>query len=309
MRAWNLSFECADKNYIKWVIYRGVTWASIGLRPTIKLRELIWHNQRLRVLVYHRICNMPRETSLEYWNVPPAQFDLQMHYLREHGYNVFTVGEAYRMIHAGQPLPPKAVSITFDDGYHNNYEFAYPILHKYGLRATMFLVYEYIGSCRAFEWVRWDEAALKYKQANPSTREPLNWDEVIEMSQNGIEFGSHSLTHARMSDLSPKQLENEIGQSKSKLEQRLGTEVIGFVSPFGLGSAFKKTVREILLEKGYLYAFLGRVGSIGPEDDPYDWGRHAVYEKDSLEILRLKVNGAYDWFGHVQPIWQRMFGS
>lgn len=309
MRGWNSNLKQAYRNYIKWAIYKGITWATIALGPAIKLRELIWHNQRLRVFVYHRICNMPRETSLEYWNVPPAQFDLQMHYLRRHGYNVLTVGEAYRLIHAGLPLPPRAVSITFDDGYHNNYEFAYPILHKYGLRATIFLVYEYVGGRRPFEWVRWDEATLRDKQANRSSWEPLTWDEVIEMSQNGIEFGSHSLTHARMSDLSPEQLEYEIGQSKSKLEQRLGTEVIGFVSPFGLGSAFKKTVREILIDKGYLYAFLGRIGSIGPGDDPYDWGRHSVYEKDSLEIFKRKVDGVYDWLRHVQPIWQRLLGT
>jgi peptidoglycan/xylan/chitin deacetylase (PgdA/CDA1 family) len=252
---------------------------------------------------------MPRETSIEYWNVPPAQFDREMHYLYSHGYNIITVGEAYRLIRSGQPLPAKAVSITFDDGYRNNYEFAYPILCKYGLRVTMFLVYEYVGSRRAFEWVHWDDAALRDKETNPSSWEPLTWDQVIEMSRHGIEFESHSLTHSRLSDLSPIQLSNELEQSKDKLEQRLGTEVIGFVSPFGLGSAFKKTVREILIEKGYRYAFLGRIGSIGAGDDSYDWGRHSVYEKDSLEIFKRKLDGAYDWLGWVQPIWQRLLGT
>ena len=80
----------------------------------------------------------------------------------------------------GTPLPEKPVIITFDDGYADNYENAYPILKKYGFKATIFLIYDFTNTYPNY----------------------LTWDQIAEMKESGlIRFESHTMTHANLAEL------------------------------------------------------------------------------------------------------------
>ena len=96
---------------------------------------------QILVLNYHKVSD--EFLSLA---VAPADFDWQMRYLKEHGYHAITPDELYDAIEGTGALPDKPVLITFDDGYQDNYDNAYPILKKYGLKGTVFVVTSFMGT-------------------------------------------------------------------------------------------------------------------------------------------------------------------
>ena len=103
--------------------------------------------------------------------------------------------------------------VTLDDGFQDNYEHALPILSRLKVPATVFLTVGYIGTDRLPTLTRTDFMPR-----------PLDWREVKEMQAQGIEFGSHTITHPMLSQVSLDVARREIGESKRMLEDRLGTD-------------------------------------------------------------------------------------
>ena len=93
------------------------------------------------VLNYHQVEDKDGNPLTLYCD----QFDQQMAYLAEEGYHTITLDEMMDAAESGAPLPAKPVVITLDDGYVDNYEYAYPILKKYGFKATIFLINDFTG--------------------------------------------------------------------------------------------------------------------------------------------------------------------
>jgi len=108
----------------------------------------------LTVLNYHRIEN-PNESNFSTFkpniSASPEMFDLQMEYLARH-YNIVSANEVTAWITDGRSLPPKAALVTFDDGYLDNYSNAYPVLHRRGIPAIIFLASDYMESSTPFYW-------------------------------------------------------------------------------------------------------------------------------------------------------------
>jgi peptidoglycan/xylan/chitin deacetylase (PgdA/CDA1 family) len=118
---------------------------------------------------------------------------------------------------------PDGVAITFDDGFSNFLEYALPELKRYAFPATVFVVNRHVGGRN--DWP---------SQAPGIPVLPLmNWDELAAIARDGISIGAHTLTHPSLTELSPEELENEIRDSKSELEQRLLREVGLFAYPYG----------------------------------------------------------------------------
>lgn len=113
------------------------------------LRRRLLKSQ-VAILMYHRV--MPQTDG---WSFPllvaASDFERQIQYLTRE-YNVLTLDELAQYIHEHKPLPKRAVVITFDDGYKDNYTYAYPILKKYGVPATIFVTTGYIGGGNLFWW-------------------------------------------------------------------------------------------------------------------------------------------------------------
>ena len=148
-------------------------------------------NISITVLNYHKIDDMNIALS-----VLPSDFDRQMAYLKEHGYNTINSQQLYEYLANGTPLPSNPIMITFDDGYEDNYRNAYPILQKYGFTGTIFVITDFVS-------------------AQPNY---LTWEQIKEMKAHGMDFQSHTATHQSMTGLSEEQLRQELTKSKQTLE-------------------------------------------------------------------------------------------
>jgi peptidoglycan/xylan/chitin deacetylase (PgdA/CDA1 family) len=168
------------------------------------------------------------------------------------------------------------VGITFDDGYEDFLSAALPTLERLGFSATVFVVAGMLGKENTWEHRGGPRLPLRLLDANG----------VREISQRGIEVGSHTVTHPRLPGLDPETLVHEISDSRQRLGELLGAPVEGFCYPYGNldGPAIRAARRA-----GYLYA-VGTKKSI--EYGLYDWPRTYVGDKDSPLRLGVKLRAS-----------------
>jgi peptidoglycan/xylan/chitin deacetylase (PgdA/CDA1 family) len=193
-----------------------------------------------------------------------ADFENQMHFLSKK-YNPMSLEKMVQCIQDGMSLPSKAIAVTFDDGYQDNYENAYPILKKYNMPATVFLTTGFIGTGEIPVWEKGYYTAEKTLM--------LSWKQVQEMSNDGISFGSHTLTHPFLTRIPRKQVKMEIHQSKDIIEQRIGKPVATFSYP---GGDFNSDVKGIVKEAGYSAAVSTIAGYNKPYDDVHALKRNII---------------------------------
>jgi len=255
---------------------------------------------KIPVIMYHMVCNTSGEnTRVRYDNVFPEQFKQQMQYLCESGYRVVRLAEYFKWHKGELNLPKKSVVITFDDGYKNVYDNAYPVLRKYNFPATIFLVTDYIGKEQSFGWFKDDDNSLW----------PLSWGEVAEMSQGNITIGSHSLSHPHLGRLTPEKIEKELGSSKQEIEDQINKEASFFSYPIGIKQygVYNNNTKRGLISSGYQLAFVSEIGRNIQGSDRYIQKRIAIAENDSLFVFKCKLVGAYDWVGLAQTVFQKIF--
>jgi len=179
-----------------------------------------------------------------------------MAYLAAHGYRVVKLSDLVSAAQAGG----RCVALTFDDGYRDVHDAAWPILQRYGFQATMFLV---------SGWMR-GEPGLDGPHAPL-----LTLAQVREMARCGVEFGTHGRTHAALVGLPPDQLWAEVAGSREELEQMLGLPITMFAYPYGLYDA---PARQAVGDAGYALA----AALFNGTDDP-------------LALFRWEVGGPGDW--------------
>lgn len=188
------------------------------------------------ILMYHQIGTYTPAQDPHGISVTPDAFAQQMAHLNDAGYSVVRLSEAVATLRNGGTLPSKAVAITFDDGYRDNYTHAWPVLKQYGFAATIYLVPAHIGGA-----AMWD--------GEVGAGHPLmNWDEIREMQGGLIEFGSHTRTHADLNAVTIEQARDEICTSKRLLEDGLGQPVTTLAYPY---ERFNADVMQLTEECGY----------------------------------------------------------
>jgi peptidoglycan/xylan/chitin deacetylase (PgdA/CDA1 family) len=164
------------------------------------------------ILTYHSL-----DSSGSVISIRPDVFREQMESLAETGAQVTP-------LHAVRDTPG-AIALTFDDGFRNFFEHAFPVLQKLRFPATVFVVSGYCGGQN--NW-----PSQPRNNGIPSA-DLLRWSEVEELARAGIEIGAHSVTHPRMSLLSPKETEEELLRSRATIEDRIGRPVRSFAYPYG----------------------------------------------------------------------------
>ncbi|MBQ8495861.1 MAG: polysaccharide deacetylase family protein [Clostridia bacterium] len=186
-----------------------------------------------KIILYHLI-NDETYGSNEYLFVKEADFEEQLKTLRDEGYQTFFADEPYK-IKNGE----KAVVITFDDGYEDNYTIAFPLLQKYGMKATVFLPSSMIG-----------------------TEGHLSEAQIKEMQESGLfHFGSHTVTHAKLDTALSEEIERELSESKTAIEAIIGKPVTALAYPNG---AYNDMVELFAEKHGYLYCY-----TTNPPQEPY----------------------------------------
>ena len=198
------------------------------------------------VLNYHKIDRMNIPLS-----VSPEEFDQQMSYFKTYNFNVIGLDRLYDYLEKGEPLPKKSVVITFDDGYSDNYDNAYPILKKYGFPATIFVITSLVGK--------------------PNY---ITWAQAKEMSENGIGIDSHTVNHRTLSDMSSEKALNELKKSKEIIEKNVGKTVKYVAYPEGY---YNKITEKLAKEAGYRGALTIRYGAVDKFSDPFALERVPIF--------------------------------
>ena len=231
---------------------------------------------RLPVLLFHHVGPSYTGTHASL-TINPASFERQVHCLARNGFKGIQPRQWLRWRNEGRGLPKKPVLFTFDDGYADLAEYAFPVLHRYGFGAAVYIVTGNIGGTNA-----WDE---KYGSA---AHRLLSAEQLRYWAERGIEFGSHSRTHADLRQLTPAQVRKEVEDSADDLEELLGNRPISFAYPYGYHSPDAvECVRE-----NYEVAF-----DINPRarginhllSDPHLLQRTMVQPVDSLVEVMLRV--------------------
>lgn len=252
------------------------------------------------VLVYHSVA-APGAGELLPDSVPLEQFEKQMRFLRERAYHPVTLGELAALIEAGHAPPKNCVAVTFDDGYHDTFAHAFPVLKACGIPATVFLAASYIGSAPPFPWLG---------ERNGGTR-PMTWQQAQELQRAGMEIGSHTYSHRFIPTLAKEELCEELARSKEVIEQRIGTPVQSLAVPYSFPLRhprwlhFQDDLRDALTRAGYRYCCTMQRGHIGARDDLFALRRMPVGREDDLRLFRAKLEGCFAWTEPLQACYQR----
>ena len=199
--------------------------------------------------------------------VPERRFARQLWWLARAGYNVITFGEYLELRAAYRLPPPRTVVVTIDDGYVDTAAVAGPILRRFGLRATVFLVSSP------------DERRSAGVDAALADRPMLGVEQAHRLPAETFEIGSHTRTHPDLTTISAIDARREICDSKAELERGLGIPVTGFAYPFGASNA---TVRELVEGAGYAAARGTRPGRNRPATGPFDLRWLEIRGTDSI---------------------------
>ena len=229
-----------------------------------------------RILMYHMIRDKISGKKFNSLRVSPVNFERQIKYLYENGWQSYTMSEA---IKEKKNLPLKSVVLTFDDGYQDNLINALPILKKYAFKATIYLVNDRHNR----DWSGYRKA--KNQGAGLKDEAKLSDDEVKELLASGfIEIGAHTITHANLNNLNESESKREICSSKEQIEKLFQAECKSFAYPFGLFTAKDK---KIVKACEYSNAVSTKVGIAD------------LNSCDIFEIPRVTVSGKDNFFAFI----------
>ena len=217
------------------------------------------------VLIYHKIDLPTSDVKIRGAYTAPKKFERQINYLKKNGFVFHTASELIAHYRDHGKFPEKGIALTFDDGWKDNYLNAFPILKKFGVKATIFLVPACIG--KTTDLVTAD---------GEGEREHLTEADILEMSTSGVEFGSHSMNHNLFHQISPAEIEFEVCESKKHIENLVQKPCKVFAYPAGFYTAYAKNALE---RAGYSAAF-STVYGIGIEPDVYALNRTEILRRD-----------------------------
>ncbi len=220
------------------------------------------------ILQYHHVStDTPRSTS-----VSPEELEQHMAYLAEY-HHVISLQSALTSIKNKTPLPQRSVVITFDDGYKNIGENGHPILRKYGFDYTIFINPSQIGILNS----------------------QLSWDDVKQMSKEGVTFANHTLDHLHLLDRYINEdkanwiarIKKNINAAEDALSEQIGYSKKWIAYPYG---EFDMTVKAMLKEMSYV-GFGQHSGAVGQFSDMQSLPRFpAAGRYANLDTLLTKIN-------------------
>lgn len=179
-----------------------------------------WSTVRLPILMYHRIADRG-PAALARFRTAPVDFEAQLAHLNGEGFRTIGVSELVAAALARSPIPGRAVLITFDDGYADFAETAWPLLRRYGFGACLFLASDHIGGASTWDVGSGEPAPL------------MGWDEIRALVADGVEVGSHGVSHAALGAIDAEDAALECARSRAALEDGLGRPVRAISYPFG----------------------------------------------------------------------------
>lgn len=214
------------------------------------------------VMYYHSISSSEENSLI----LSPERFRKQMQYILDSGFTPLTLSQVYRYHTEGLKIPKKSIFITLDDGYENNYTEGYKILNELKIPATIFVQTD-----------RVDKPGW------------LKKEQIVEMSQNGIDIMSHTVSHPSLKKLSYEEQLKELTESKNVLEEILGKEVYAISYPYG---DYNKDTLKIVKEVGYKIAFTTKERLKNKDDGVFELQRIYSNSKRDFEHFKNSIEKA-----------------
>ena len=213
--------------------------------------------QELNVLMYHSISDGDGPTC-----IPAPVFRMQLDQLADLGYQSVSLDEVANWLTRQAPLPPRPVLITFDDGFQDFTETAWPLLKSRGLGAVVFVPTGRVGGFDDWE-----------VSTGHTARRLMSWEDVQRLGGDGVEFGGHSVHHEDLTRLPISRVRDEVETSRCVLEERLGGQIVAFAPPFGRSNAAIRAV----IARAYQLSFGTMLG-------------RATQKSEALELPRLEMH-------------------
>jgi len=238
--------------------------------------------REMPILMYHRLVEHPSEQGVHGTWTTVQMFEKHLRLIQRMGFETLTFQDFHDkgFIHRFSP-GKKYLMITADDGYRDNLTRMLPLLKKYNMKATVYVV---SGETHN----RWDVD----HPTNPDVRVPLlSGDEIRALDASGhVEIGGHTLSHAKLNELDAESQAKEIRENKRVLEGILGHPMLSFAYPFGyLNESAKNQAREA----GYAYAVSTDSGPRAMHQDRFQIRRIAVFPRTDVFGLWRKIRGDY----------------
>ena len=236
----------------------------------------IINKNKIPVLCYHNLATAEEKTNFESekdWTIDVKNFEEQLKYFKKHNYKTLTMEEFYKWKQGMLNLPQKSVLITFDDGFLSNYHYAFPLLKKYNMNATVFLIGEYVQNATQTDW-----------NGNIKTYMPLELVEKSKEEYPNINFCSHTYGlhyHNSINEVSKEQIEKDFSVFNNNIAN---TKFLAY--PFG---QYNEDLINSWKSSDGLLAF-----AYGPTRKDY---RKASRKDDNYKIPRLNVS-------HGMEIWK-----
>lgn len=238
------------------------------------------------ILMYHSISDNPERASHPYFqtNTDPATFRKHMEWLAINRYRSIPLRKieeelARTVLENGKPFV-----ITFDDGFRDFRENAFPVLRRFDFTATVFLATGYISR-------------------KLMDKECLAWEEIRELQGGGIEFGSHTVSHPKLHGMPQASLQQEFRDSKAAIEDATGKSVACFSYPYAFPQEDRTFISELgdaLKRCGYTRGVTTCIGRATARQDLLFLKRIPLNMHDDESLLRAKLEGGYDWLRRAQ---------
>lgn len=218
----------------------------------------------------------------------PSLFENQMRFLKKKKYNVMSLGKLIDHIRSHTKPPPGSIVLTFDDGYKNNYEVAFPVLKSLKFTATFFIVTEYVGKRST-----WD-------QDDTCGDVPLlSWEEIGEMAAQGMDIQPHSCTHPHLPELTREEMIREIRNSRLHIEDVVRQEADIFCYPFG---EFNRACTDLLSQLGFQGAVSIAYGRRNTVENVYALQRVGSAHFRDMTAFKVCLFGLYEWYLSLRNI-------
>ena len=243
-------------------------------------------NRKLSIILNYHSINPAHKFATK-----PEDFLLQMEYLVSN-FTVVSLLDFYEMRITKRAFPDKLAVVTFDDGYEDNYEYAFPILKKYGIKACIFLTTGFING----------EIDITQKHIAYRGLKALKWDQILEMREKCITFGAHTHTHPILTEISLENAEKEIVQSKKILEEKLDEPVELFAYPLGQPKTFNSSIIKLLKRHRFKLACSTLWGSDNTNVDLFSLHRIRIDAIDTFNDFKEKINGNWIFIKWVQTL-------